>query len=336
MYLAINIIRGQQKFFIRDSFFDHERNCWLSRDLAELGSNPSDYIEYPGGNSFYLAEEICDQIAEQKPKLDLCELEELFWPFIEQDIRDKLEPFHCRSRYTRKEKKEEAPNQLHEEQVQVFDKRRILFLRYGVTDQRRIGRLPRKYYAELLNKSRDEIEQYLLQMENSLQPSEYKEYVYVIFDLSRYFTESYARSIPGGLNQDKMDEYFVREVCRLHEDKQFWACFPTGETLHEYLKRYLIMFFDYDFQEGGAWDDYIREFMNSRRFHRHVAKPSFEPDEIAEIFGVAPEELKKMNRRALTKLYRERAHDLHPDKGGEHEGFVRLTEAYNELLKGMK
>jgi hypothetical protein len=60
-----------------------------------------------------------------------------------------------------------------------------------------------------------------------------------------------------------------------------------------------------------------------------------EMDEIVEIFGEPLEELQKMNRRALTKLFRERAHDLHPDKGGEHDEFVRLTEAYNELLKGM-
>lgn len=335
MYLAINNIRGRRKFFIRDSCFDTERNCWLSRDLFDLGSNPAHYIEYLGGNSFYLNEELCDQLADQVSELDYCELEELFWPFVKRDIRDKLEPFYCRSRSRIKEKKKKAQKELGEDQVQVFDKRRICFLRYGVTDQRRIARLPRKYYAELLGKSRDEIEQYFLQMESSLPLQEYKLYVYVIFDLPRYFTESYARSMPGGLEQNKLDEYFVKEICRLHEDKHFWACFPAGKKLHEYLRRYVIMFFDYDFQEGSAWDEYLRDFINSRRFQQHVAKPSMAFDEIAEIFGVELEKLQKMNRRALTKLYREKAHELHPDKGGEHDEFVRLTEAYNELLKEM-
>jgi hypothetical protein len=335
MYLAINNIRGRRKFFIRDSCFDTARNCWLSRDLFDLGCNPADYIEYLGGNSFYLNEELCDQLADQVSELDLCELEELFWPFIKKDIRDKLEPFYCRGRRTKKKEKTSAKD-IGEDQVQVFDKRRISFLRYGVTDQRRVAHLPRKYYAELLGKSRDEIEQYFLQMESSLPLQEYKLYVYVIFDLERYFTESFARSMPGGLDQNKLDEYFVKEVCRLHEDKHFWACFPTGKKLHEYLRRYVIMFFDYDFQEGGAWDEYLRDFINSRRFHQQAAaKPSMDMDEIAEIFGEPLEKLQKMNRRALLKLYRERAHDLHPDKGGEHDEFVRLTEAYNELLKGM-
>jgi len=336
MYLAINNIRGRRNFFIRDSSFDPDRNCWLSRNLFDLGSNPSDYIEYPGGNAFYLDEELCDRLADQVPDMDPCELEELFWPFIKKDIRDKLEPFQCRSRSKIRERKKKAQKDLSEEQVQIFDKRRILFLRYGLTDQRRIAQLPRKYYTELLGKSRDEIEQYFLQLESSLQPLEYKEYVYVIFDLPQYFTESFARSVPGGLDQDKMDEYFLKEICRLHDDQQFWTCFQAGKKLHEYLRRYVIMFFDYDFQTGDAWNQYIRDFINSRRFHQPAAvKPSMEMDEIVEIFGEPLEELQKMNRRALTKLFRERAHDLHPDKGGEHDEFVRLTEAYNELLKGM-
>jgi hypothetical protein len=309
----------------------------LSRNLFDLGSNPSDYIEYPGGNSFYLDEELCDRLADKVPDMDPCELEELFWPFIKKNIRDKLEPFQCRSRSKIRERKKKAQKDLSGENIHVFDKRRILYLRYGVTDQRRVARLPRKYYTELLGKSRDEIEQYFLQLENSLQPQEYKEYVYVIFGLSRYFTESFARSIPGGLDQNKLDEYFVKEICRLDDDQQFWVCFPAGKSMHEYLRRYVIMFFDYGFQTGNAWDEYLRNFINSKRFHQQAAaKPLMDIDEIVEIFEMEPEKLQKMSRRALTKLYREKAHELHPDKGGEHDEFVRLTEAYNDLLKGMK
>ena len=40
-----------------------------------------------------------------------------------------------------------------------------------------------------------------------------------------------------------------------------------------------------------------------------------------------------MNKNDLTKLYRQKAHELHPDKGGEHDEFVRLCEAYEELLR---
>ncbi len=40
-----------------------------------------------------------------------------------------------------------------------------------------------------------------------------------------------------------------------------------------------------------------------------------------------------MNKSDLTKLYRQKAHELHPDKGGEHDSFVRLAEAYKQLLR---
>ncbi len=39
-----------------------------------------------------------------------------------------------------------------------------------------------------------------------------------------------------------------------------------------------------------------------------------------------------MSGRELTRLYRQRAKNLHPDTGGEHEVFIRLTAAYEQLL----
>jgi DnaJ-class molecular chaperone len=55
--------------------------------------------------------------------------------------------------------------------------------------------------------------------------------------------------------------------------------------------------------------------------------------EVVEIFGVAEEALQAMDKAELTKLFRQRAHDLHPDKGGEHDDFVKLIEAYKELVR---
>jgi hypothetical protein len=55
--------------------------------------------------------------------------------------------------------------------------------------------------------------------------------------------------------------------------------------------------------------------------------------EIVEIFGVEEKELHAMNKSDLTKLYRQKAHELHPDKGGEHDEFVRLSEVYDQLLR---
>jgi DnaJ-class molecular chaperone len=49
------------------------------------------------------------------------------------------------------------------------------------------------------------------------------------------------------------------------------------------------------------------------------------------IFGKSEETLMKMSRRELSRLYRRRARDLHPDQGGKAPQFIKLTEAYKSL-----
>ena len=332
MYLAEHTIKGRKNYVIRDSLYDPGSNCWKSRDLYDLGSSPWDYIKYPGGNSFYIDEKISEHLTEQGVAYDLSELEELLWEFITREIRQKLEPFHCRG--LRAGRKKEKREKRGEQQIQDFDKRRIYYIRCGVVDQRNTDRLPLKYFKALLDKSRDEIEQYLMQLEKSLNPREYKQYVYVIFDLQRYSSGSSARLIPQALDQDELDKNFIKDLCRLHRDELFWAGFQRKNELHGYLVRYAVMFFDNEFDGGSAWEEYLQNFINSKRFHRSPApKESVEMSEISEIFGIAEKELHVMNKSDLTKLFRQKAHELHPDKGGEHDSFVRLAEAYKQLLR---
>ncbi|MDX2433000.1 MAG: J domain-containing protein [Desulfobacterales bacterium] len=333
MYLAEHIIEGINNYVIRDSQYDPGSDCWQSRDLYDLGSSPWDYIIYPGDNSFYIDERVTERLEALGVAYDLCELEELLWKFIRQEIRQKLEPFHCRGQRSRSQKSNRKKPE--EQQVQVFDKRRIYYLRSGVVDQRRIGSVPLKTFSAVFNKSRDEIEQYFIQLEKSLEPREYKEYAYVIFDLQRHFAGMSARLVPQALDQDELDENFVKDLCSLHRDQLFWAGVQQKNRLHEYLVRYAVMFFDYEFDGGSGWAEYIQNFMNSKRFHAPPApQESVAMGEIVEIFGVAEKELHAMNKSDLTKLFRQKAHELHPDKGGEHDAFVRLAEAYKEVLKG--
>jgi len=331
VYLAEHIIKGKKKYIIRDSLYNPSSKCWQSRDLFDLGRSPWEYIEYPGGNAFYIKEAVCEQLVAAGVEYDLCDLEELFWGFIKKEIRRKIEPFHCRGRRrSRKAAKKNPAGQ----QVQIFDRRRMYYLRCGATDQRMIARMPQRYFTVLQNKSRDEIEQYILQLEKSLQPREYKQYVYVIFDLQRYFRASSARAIPQALDQDELDGYFTRDLCSLQRDESFWSGFQKGEGLHEYLVRYALMFFDYEFDGGSAWDEYLQNFIDSRRFYRPPSPPAnIDTAEIEEIFGASEENLKAMGKSELTKLFRLKAHELHPDKGGEHESFVRLAAAYKVLLR---
>ena len=95
------------------------------------------------------------------------------------------------------------------------------------------------------------------------------------------------------------------------------------------------MFFDYGFNSGSYLDDYLRQFMNNRRTFKFPEKKVV-MEEASHLFGVSQDKLKKMSKRSLTRLYRKLAHEHHPDKGGEHDEFVKLTETYSILIKNKK
>ncbi|MBW2107781.1 MAG: J domain-containing protein [Deltaproteobacteria bacterium] len=222
-------------------------------------------------------------------------------------------------------------------QVHLVDQRRILYLRCGTIDQGRIGRIPGRLIASLADKSRDEIEQYLLTLERSLPRSEYKLYVYTTLDLQRFFPDFMAKKLPEGLDQNSLDEHFEQEICRLHGDRVFWAGEAIGNVLHEYLVRYVIMFFDSEFAGSTLLEDYVKDFINrhrARRSPRTQSAVTFE--QASTIFGIKKEALRTMTTRGLTRLYRRMAKKLHPDTGGSHEAFVELTEAYHALLRQKK
>jgi hypothetical protein len=201
-------------------------------------------------------------------------------------------------------------------------------------DQRDMGRLPLKFFRVLHNKSRDEIEQTLINMETVLTAREYKAYTYVIFDLQQFFYESYAKNTPQSLNTDKVDAHFIEQVCRLNTDRFFWAGMKSGDRLHNYLVRYVLMYFDHDFASRSFMEETIRQFINSHRDHHGPYKTgAFTLKRASAAFGEPQEVLKKMGRKEFARLYRLKALQLHPDKGGAHDEFVKLTDAYHALLK---
>jgi hypothetical protein len=94
------------------------------------------------------------------------------------------------------------------------------------------------------------------------------------------------------------------------------------------------MFFDYTPARRSFFDDFLKTFMAGHRtFRWPERKPSRSPEKISEIFATSHEELKKMTRRQLSRLYRQKAMRLHPDRGGDHDLFIELTEVYQELLQ---
>jgi hypothetical protein len=335
MYLASKRINGQIRYFIRESF--RQAEYFLSRDLVDLGPDPSRYIVYPGGNSFYIDEVIEDRLTDLGIDAAPDELEDIFWRFVRPEIRRILEPFRRRQDRHRASRREKMPADKMETQLHVFDRRRVHFLKFGSTDQRYIERMPAKLFRKLFNKSRDELEQGFMDMEAALSPREYKTYVYTIFNLQQFFYESYAKNHPEMLSQEKVDAHFIEQVCRLNSDPTFWAGMKTGGRLHGYLVRYVLMFFDCEYAPGTFMEDYLRQFMNSRRDYRPPFKRTgLSLKKASAVFGETQEALRKMNRTELVRLYRRKAQKLHPDKGGEQKAFVGLTEAYHELMKMKK
>ena len=194
--------------------------------------------------------------------------------------------------------------------------------------------MPDKLCRRLLGKSRDEKEQYFIASEQVFYADQVKEYLFTIFNLQQHFKESYARIMPQALNQDQLDTFFVDEICRLNNDPVFWQGMEPADGLQPYLIRYLIIFFDYDFSASQAINDYIRQFMDShRQFRFPKKKDSLSKEKLSEIFGQPSDKLSTMSKKELTKLYRKKAKELHPDKGGKPEEFVRLTEAFEQLLR---
>jgi curved DNA-binding protein CbpA len=335
VYLASKKINGQIQYVIRETY--QQENCFLSRDLIELGPDPARHIIYPGGNAFYIHESIEDRLIDLGAGRHLAELEDIFWRFVDPEIRRVLEPFRCREDRHRASRKKNAVEDKNFAPLHIFDKRRAHYLKFGQTDQRNLGQVPPKLFRNLYHKSRDEIEHGFMDMEDALSPREYKSYTYTIFDLQHYFYESFAHSYPQMLSQTKIDKHFIEQICRLNRDPLFWAGMAVTDRLHEYLVRYVLMHFDHDYAPGSFIEDYLRQFINSRREYRPPFKRAAAGlKQASRLLGISRSELKKMSRREVVRLYRRKAQQWHPDKGGDPEKFVKLTEAYHELIKTKK
>ncbi len=332
MYLAHKTIENKVHYCIRQSL--ENGDGYRSHDLFDLGRRPEKYIVYPGGAAFYIDEVVTDALEEMGARPDDDELEDIFWPFLAPDIRRALDGFRRRAKsYAARPglSKEETENLI--QRAHLFDKRRIHYLRFGGMDQGNIGLLPVKLFKWLAGKSRDEIEQHFMKMENALRAHEYKTYAYVAFDIQRFFHQSFAKKLPTGLDQEKVESSFLKEICRLNDDASFWAGEETDKNLHDHLKRYVIMFFDNEYGPDSFLEDHIRAFRNRRRSFRFPSRAvSVNYDEAGEVFGVDRETLRTMKKPDVARLFRKKARKLHPDMGGDHETFIKLINAYKGVM----
>ncbi|MGE0087662.1 MAG: J domain-containing protein [Desulfococcaceae bacterium] len=327
MYLARKKTGRQVHYCIRESYAAGDQ--MLCRDLFDLGGNPAEYIIYPGGNAYYIDDLVEENLQSQGARPCGDDLDNIFWPFVRHDIRRALEHFRKRgANHVSKTEKDIRPGT----DFHLFDRRRIHFLKYGQMDQGRIGQVSPKLFQVLCQKSRDEIEQYFMNEERILKEHEFKNYVFVIFDMQKHFSEGIAKTMPQGLNQEKVDEFFMEEICLIKGDSGFWAGMDVCNGLHEYLIRYVTMFFDNDYGRSTYLEEMIQNWINSRRdYNPPKKKQTASMKEAVTIFGISESELRTMGRQELARLYRRKARELHPDQGGDAAAFIRLTEVYQEF-----
>ncbi|MFP4158444.1 MAG: J domain-containing protein [Desulfobacterales bacterium] len=337
MYLARMRTRGKIHYYIRHSVkTDHG---YESRELFDLGEDPGEYIIYPGaGPGFYFEEQLCDSLSELGYEPDHEELEKVLWPFLDPETRRVIEAFtHETSKGGLRRQAAEEVKMCEAQNFHIFDMRRIHFLRFGELDQSRIYSVPRKIYRPLLGKSRDELEQQFMEMEEVLGENEKKNYTYVIFDVPACFSGPLARKFPEAIDQQKADSCFMDSLCSLNTDESFWADLGVSDTLKDYLVRYACWFFDSSFDGSSYLEDLMWQFKaRNHGYSPPKPKASMPVDEALTAMGISRGGLSEMTVKELGRRYREMAKKHHPDQGGGHEAFIRLNRAFEQLLRSIK
>lgn len=336
MYLAWERHKMKTRFVIRESFYSPRLNKFIYREIFNLGNHPADFIDEYENGAVVFDESLLTAVEEAgEPRSDSL-LEEMLFQFFSPDIQAFHLRHPSRKHFTVSplsfEEKEKIDQQLH-----LFDLRRLYYLRYRAVDQRHLHKMHKKLCRPLLDTCRDEKEFYFIRQESQLPARELKTYVFAIFDLQKHFSQSFAAHMPQGLPEAEVEELFIEEICRLNRQKDFFPSHRDRHSLHRHLQRYVVMFFDFFFPEMSYERDFARQFMGGRRQFRWPARnQKIEETEYVELFGSTKAKLVKLSQSELTRLYRKRAKTLHPDQGGEHSQFILLTEAYNQLLSRIR
>jgi len=334
LYIRRVKIEKEYHYVLRETVRAHD--AWVSRDLMDLGTDPCRHIEYPGGNGFYFNPEVDEALCAKGVEYASEDLEEVFFPFLEPHVRRVVRNFshppgRCR-----------GPNAVpgedlwkYEQELHLFDKRRLHYLRCGRIDIGELEGRSWKFLKVLLGKCRDEIECVIEGMEGRLRPQELGSYVYAAFNLQSHFPGHVLRNIPAGLDPDRIDECLLAEICRLNDDPRYFAGMNghDGRTLHPFLVKYLILHFDHGYERRSLLDEHMNDFERRRRFARPAPRGAgMALQEAFAVFGITDKEFQAMSRRELVRRYRRHARHRHPDQGGNHEDFLRLTRAYEVLL----
>ncbi len=324
--------RPYSHFILSETYAD--RGILKSRDLLDLGPDPTIYIEYTwSGHGFYFKPELEESLRRLGVRYTSEDLESVFMPFIRPDIRTIIERFHHAHRSRTSINCDLDDLAKGGRRVHIFDARRLYYLRFGRMDSGELSLKHWKFLNVFLCKSRDEIESAIDRMERRLPPGEFATYVYASLGIPLLYPQ-YLRENPAAMDRYELDEYVQMALCGLNVDENFFLGVDRDDWggLHKYLQKYAWLYFDSDF----TFETWFEGFFFGYRFTpRSEPAPRISVQVAFEVFGITGEEFNRMSRKQLISLYRRKAKKRHPDKGGRHDDFLKLSEAYEQLL-GLK
>ena len=331
MYLAILREKGRLRFELRQSY-PKSSHIFAFRTIYDLGPDPSRHYELYDSHIVLFSAPLVKAAETALGRDAENTLEQLLFPFLPADTRKRINLFNSRKTIRLTPLSQEEQHTINE-QIHIVDRRRMYYLRYGAVDQGRLYQMNDKCLRPLLHQSRDEREFYFAGLERILKPRQYFQYMYAIFNLQQYFTQSFAPWLPEALADEAIADHFLAELCALSGDDRFWQG-PSPKDLPPHLTRYVMMFFDYQPEQPVFFNDYLRRFMADHRTFRWPGKKeTASPEQVSSIFARPYADLKKMSRAELTRLFRQKAMELHPDQGGNHDRFIELTNAYKSILR---
>jgi len=320
MYLAVVQEKAGRRYELRRSV-----PCgsgFVTEVLVDLGQDPGRMVRF-GRFGMSYAEEILSALAPLD--IDLDAVDAAFAPYAPQGYSFPGDRTRTWRRTVLNREQERVIRALH-----PFDRRRMAYLRSGEVNLGRIDEVNPRLFRCLVGKCRDELEQFFWRMERELPRDEVRTYVYAAFNLQRHFATLTARIAPEALDQDCLDDAFLREFCVLAADPVFWGGLEYGPDT--YLRRYACLHFDFDFPSSDGFRRIFEAFRNDFRRPPTISRP-MPPERVREMFGLTMAEIRSMSRRDFARIFRKKAMSMHPDKGGEHDRFVELLEAYKRLVK---
>lgn len=299
MYISRNITQNGYSYSICESYF--EAPFYRSRKLLDLGPDPERFITYYSEVAFSINLE--EELAKCGRKTNQFELEELFLRFLRPEAQRWV-----KFSLNRKPPSKRISQKHYElEELHWFDRIRLIVLKLDHREPQRVVNRKFPFFVNLLEKSRDEIENYLWDLEDKLNFREKSRYIQAIFGLQ------YASTL------EERDKIFLEGLCSIAQDSKYFMDLSPEKVLSRYLSRYVWFYFD------------SLPIRRVPRIYQNLEIALY--NEVAQALQLSLETLLNLSKKEILRIFRQKLLKLHPDKGGSHEEFIRIRKLMEDFLK---